>query len=131
MFRKTSIVLTTLTLLSEVPAEAETLRGDAFITAMDGNTLFGKGADGMPFKIYFLPGGQVTIQQGSAHPKSGHWAIDESGDVCVKWAKQVIADSGCFRVDLHGNKMTWANKDSTHTGGLLGSIAPLETKKSK
>ena len=131
MFKKTSIVLTTLSLLAGVPAEAKMLRGDAFITAMDGNTLFGNSADGMPFKIYFLPGGQVTIQQGSAHPKYGHWDIDESGDVCVKWAKQMIADSGCFRVDLDGNKVTWSNKDGTHTGGLLGSVAPLETRKTE
>ena len=75
----------------------------------------------MPFSIYFLPGGQLTIRQGSAHPKYGHWAIDENGDVCVKWAKQVIADSGCFRVDLDGSKMAWSNEGGTHTGGL----APL------
>jgi hypothetical protein len=131
MFRKTLVVLTTLTILTGVPANAETLRGDAFITAMDGNTLFGKDADGTLFKIYFLPGGQVTIQQGSAHPKYGHWDIDERGDVCVKWVTQVIADSGCFRVDLDGNKMTWFNKDGTHTGGLLGSVAPLETRKTE
>ena len=131
MFKKMSIVIATLTLLSAVPADAETLRGDAFITAMGDNTLFGNGADGMPFKIYFLPGGQVTIQQGSADPKYGHWAIDESGDVGVEWAKQVSADSGCFRVDLDGNKVTWSNKDGTHTGGLLGSVAPLEMRKTE
>ena len=131
MFKKMSIVLATLTLLSGVPADAKTLRGDAFITAMDGNTLFGRNADGIPFKIYFLPGGQVTIQQGSADPKYGHWDIDESGDVCVTWAKQVTADAACFRVGLDGNKMTWSSKDGTHTGGLLGGVAPLEMRKTE
>ena len=46
MFKKTSIVLTTLTLLSGVPADAKTLRGDEFITAMDGNTLPAKAPTG-------------------------------------------------------------------------------------
>ena len=131
MLKKMLIVPTTLALLGGVPADAKTLHGDEFITAMDGNTLSGKGADGIPFNIYFLPGGQLTIRQGSALPTYGHWAIDESGDVCVKWAKGVIADAGCFRIDLDGNKMTWSNKNGTHTGGLLGGVAPFDMRKAE
>ena len=74
-----SLVLAALgavVLLAGVPAEAKPLRGDAFITAMQGNTLTGKMANGTPYKLYFLPGGQATIQEGKAEPQSGTWSLD-------------------------------------------------------
>jgi len=53
--------LAAVALLASVPAEAKSLKGDAFITAMDGNTLTGKMADGTKYKVYFLPGGRTII----------------------------------------------------------------------
>ena len=44
-------------ILASVPANAKDLRGDAFITAMQGNTLSGKTMEGTPFKMFFVPGG--------------------------------------------------------------------------
>jgi len=124
-----------IALLASLPAEAagEThlLRGDAFITAMNGNTLSGKMENGTPYKLYFVPGGQATIQEGTADPQFGAWTIDKHGDVCLKWPSGVAAEDGCFRVEVNGTKVTWSNKDGTHQGGLLGGVAPLTISNSK
>jgi len=111
-------------------AEAEPLRGgDAFITAMQGNTLSGKAADGTRFQVFFLPGGGVTLQRDSREPEHGKWSADQAGDICVTWDKGVPADEGCFRIDLSGSKVTWSNKDLNHSGGLLGGVFPLDMQK--
>ncbi|HVO01232.1 MAG TPA: hypothetical protein VMT54_03480 [Candidatus Cybelea sp.] len=115
-----------------VSARAEPLRGgDAFISAMQGNTLNGKAADGTQFKVYFLPGGGVTLQRGSRQPEHGNWRVDDAGDICVAWEKGVSADAGCFRVDVSGSKVTWSNKDLSHSGGLLGGVFPLDMQKAQ
>jgi hypothetical protein len=118
-------------LLAGMPAEAKPLRGDAFITAMDGNTLYGKMADGTAYKLYFLPGGQATIQEGNGQPQSGTWSLDKSGDVCLKWPSAVSSEDGCYRVDVVGHKVTWSDKDGSQKARLFGGIAPLEMSKSK
>src|SRR3954468_2840299 len=114
MFSKFALVaLSAVALLASLPAEAKSLRGDAFITAMNGNTLTGKMADGTPYKLYFLPGGQATIQEGKAEPQSGTWSLDNSGDVCLKWPGAVASEDGCYRVNVTGHKVTWSNKDGS------------------
>ena len=118
-------------LLAGIPAEAKSLRGDAFITAMQGNTLYGRMADGTPYKLYFLPGGQATIQEGNAEPQHGAWSLDKSGDVCLKWPGAVASADGCYRVDVVGHKVTWSNKDGSQKARLFGSVAPLEMSKAE
>jgi hypothetical protein len=118
-------------LLAGVPAEAKSLHGDAFITAMKGNTLTGKMADGTPYKLYFLPGGQATIQEGTGKPESGTWSLDRSGDVCLKWPGAVASDDGCYRVDVVGHKVTWSSKDGAQKARLFGGVAPLEMSKAQ
>lgn len=118
-------------LLASVPAEAKSLRGDAFITAMSGNTLYGKTGDGTPYKLYFLPGGQATIQEGKAQPQSGTWSLDKSGDVCLKWPSAVASEDGCYRVEVVGHKVTWSNKDGSQKARLFGGVAPLEMSKAE
>jgi len=118
-------------LLAGVPAEAKSLKGDAFITAMDGNTLSGKMADGTPFKLYFLPGGQATIQEGTGQPQSGSWSLDKNGDVCLKWPSAVASEDGCSRVDVVGHKVTWSSKDGSQKARLFGGVAPLEMSKAQ
>jgi hypothetical protein len=120
-----------LSLLMAVPAQAKPLRGDAFITAMNGNTLYGKKADGTPYKLYFLPGGQATIQEGSAEPQYGTWSLDKNGDVCLKWSGSVASEDGCYSVDVVGHKVTWANKDGSRKARLFGGVAPLEMQKNQ
>ena len=113
-----------------VPAEAKQLRGDAFITAMNGNTLTGKMADGTPYKLYFLPGGQATIQEGTGKPQFGAWSLDKSGDVCLKWPAAVTSENGCYAVSVVGHKVDWSNKDGTQKARLFGGVAPLDMSKS-
>jgi|SRR4051812_31737155 hypothetical protein len=132
MFTKFALAaLSAVALLASVPAEAKSLRGDAFITAMDGNTLSGKMGDGTPYKLYFLPGGAATIQEGSGKPQSGTWSLDKSGDVCLKWPSAVASSDGCYRVDVVGHKVTWSNKDGTQKARLFGGVAPLEMSKAE
>ena len=123
--------LAAVALLASVPAEAKSLKGDAFITAMDGNTLTGKMVDGTPYKLYFLPGGQATIQEGTRQPVSGTWSLDKSGDVCLKWPAAAVSEDGCYRVDVVGHKVSWSNKDGTQKARLFGGVAPLEMSKSE
>ena len=118
-------------MLASGPADANDLRGDAFITAMNGNTLGGKLADGTPYKLYFLPGGQATIQEGTGEPHSGTWTIDNSGDVCLKWPSAVASEDGCYRVGVVGHKVTWSSKGGTQKARLFGGVAPLEMSKSE
>ena len=111
-------------------AMAKELRGDAFITAMNGNTLTGKMEDGTPYKLYFLPGGQATIQEGSGKPQFGAWSLDKSGDVCLKWPAAVTSENGCYSVSVVGHKVDWSNKDGTQKARLFGGVAPLDMSKS-
>src|ERR1700743_2370955 len=101
-------------ILAALPAQAKMLRGDAFITAMDGNTLYGKAADGTPYKLYFLPGGEATIQQGSGEPQHGAWSLDKNGAVCLKWPGPMGSENSCYRVEAVGHKVTWSDKDGSH-----------------
>ena len=125
-----SVAAIQLGVLSET-ATAKALKGDAFITAMQGNTLYGKMADGTPYKLYFLPGGQATIQEGNGEPQSGTWSLDNSGDVCLKWPAAVTSENGCYRVDVVGHKVTWSNKDGSQKARLFGGVAPLDMSKSQ
>jgi hypothetical protein len=132
MFNKFALAaLGAAALLAGVPAEAKSLQGDAFITAMQGNTLTGKLSDGTPYKLYFLPGGQATIQEGKGEPQSGTWSLDKSGDVCLKWPSAVRSENGCYRVDVEGHKVTWSNKDGSQKARLFGGVAPLDMSKSQ
>ncbi|MDQ7247899.1 hypothetical protein [Dongia sedimenti] len=132
MFNKFALAaLGAVALLASVPAEAKSLRGDAFITAMQGNTLTGKMGNGTPYKLYFLPGGQATIQEGTAEPVSGTWSLDKSGDVCLKWPGAVASEDGCYRVEVVGHKVTWSNKDGSQKARLFGGVAPLDMSKSE
>jgi hypothetical protein len=66
-------------------AEPQAVRGDRFISMMDGNTLSGTTAAGTAFNLYFLPGGTATYQDAAGTRDSGTWHLDEAGDVCVAW----------------------------------------------
>jgi hypothetical protein len=130
MHKSTMAAFGAALILLSVPAEAKDLRGDAFITAMNGNTLTGKMADGKRFKMYFLPGGAATVQRGTGEPEAGTWRLDDAGDVCLKFPEDV-GESGCYRVAAEGHKVTWSNKDSTGHGRLFGGVAPLDMSKSE
>jgi len=130
MFNKIALAaFAAVALFASLPAEAADLRGDNFISTLNGNTLSGKLANGTPYRIYFVPGGQATLQQGAHDPLFGRWELDQAGDVCLKWPSASAVENGCYRVSFNGAKVTWANKDGSHKGGLLGGVAPLEMRK--
>ena len=71
MHKLAMVALGAALMLASVPAGANDLHGDAFITAMQGNTLSGKMMDGTPFKMFFVPGGNATVQRGTGEPEMG------------------------------------------------------------
>lgn len=111
-----------LTGLAMQPALAADLRGDAFITALNGNTLVEKTADGKPTYVYFLPGGQTSYQAANGQPHFGHWKLDRNNDVCITWAPGGNLANGCFKVTVKGDKITFANGKGREVGGLAGTV---------
>ena len=121
----TVMLLTTAASLVTSLACAEPLRGDAFITAMNGNTLSGKNAEGADFHVYFVPGGEVTYEDTAGKKESGKWELDGDSDVCVTWLQPTKKDIGCFKVSIEGRAVTWEGKTGVNHGGLRGEVAPL------
>ena len=124
------ILLTSITIsLASIAAHAEVLHGDAFVTAMNGNTLSGKAADGAEFHVFFLPGGEVTYEDTTGKREYGTWAFDNEGDVCVTWVQPVKKEAGCYRVHAEGPVVTWEGKAGTKQSGLHGEATPLNLTK--
>lgn len=110
-------------------AEPQAVRGNQFITMMDGNTLSGTSAAGTAFNLYFLPGGIATFQDAAGTRDSGTWRLDEAGDVYVAWQNAADRQDGCFRVTVDGGKVTWEGKEGGGRATLRGGITEtlLET----
>ncbi len=115
--------------LAASAAQAEVLHGDAFVTAMNGNTLHGKAADGAEFHVFFLPGGEVTYEDTAGKQEFGTWAFDNEGDVCVTWLQPVKKEASCYRVNANGPVVTWEGKSGTKQSGLHGEALPLNLTK--
>lgn len=116
------VVAAMLTLAASAGAHASDLRGDNFITAMDGNTLSGGRSDGSEFNVYFLPGGSATYSTHAGEHDSGTWRLDREGDVCIKWQKGAHPLEGCFRVSFDRDRVSWRNKDGTTRAELRGDV---------
>src|SRR5215470_3149378 len=82
-------------LAAALPARADVLQGDRFITAMKDNTVSGKTAAGTSYNLYFLPGGTVTYDDAVGHRVFGGWQLDRVGDVCVTWHGDTALPAGC------------------------------------
>jgi hypothetical protein len=97
-FEPLSGLLAAVVLSAPIAAHAASqhIQGDQFITAMDGNTLSGKNADGSAFNIYFLPGGEVTYTDKAGVTDKGTWHLDQDGDVCVAWQNPADAQEAAF-----------------------------------
>ncbi len=122
-------LLTLAASLATTAAHAEVLHGDAFVTAMNGNTLHGKAADGAEFHVFFLPGGEVTYEDTAGKREYGTWAFDNEGDVCVTWVQPEKKEARCYRVNANGPVVTWEGKPGTPQGGLHGEALPLDLTK--
>lgn len=109
-------------LAAALPARAEDLQGDRFITALKDNTLSGSTAAGTAYNLYFLPGGMVTYSDATGHVVGGHWLLDRGGDVCVSWHGDTALPAGCYRVQANGRTLAWWNKENRSDGTLRGAV---------
>lgn len=109
-----------------LPAHADILQGDRFITAMKDNTLSGRTAAGTSYNLYFLPGGAVTYSDAVGHRVGGRWRLDRVGDVCVSWHSDTALPTGCYRVRADARRLTWSTKgshgDDTLRGGVINAF---------
>jgi hypothetical protein len=110
--------------VSAAPALAapEQLRGQRFIDVMQDNTLSGTTADGRPFNMYFLPGGEVTYDDASGSPDHGRWWMDPEGDVCVRWDGYEPERDHCFAVSVEGDHLLWRDKTAGGEDVLRGGV---------
>jgi len=112
------------------PADAAPMavRGDQFITMMNGNTLSGTTAAGKAFNIYFLAGGIATYQEAGGTRDGGSWHLDKDGDVCVAWQNPAERQEGCFRVTVDGAKVAWEGKAGSGRATLRGGVSEMLLK---
>jgi|SRR5262245_13159911 len=118
----TLLLFGALLFVSSVSTAAADVRGDQFITAVEGNTLSGKDSAGSPFNLYFLPGGHVTYSGRAGTAINGTWGLDKDGDVCVQWSRHVDALHGCFTIAVDGSKVTWRTKQAVGNARLRGGV---------
>src|SRR5262245_27487576 len=104
------VLFGTMLFVSSLTTAAADMRGDHFVTMMDGNVLSGTDKAGSPFNLYFLPGGEATYVARGGTPVYGRWQLDKDGDVCVQWPRSTDVMRGCFDVTVDGAKVTWRAK---------------------
>jgi hypothetical protein len=109
-------------LAAALPARADVLQGDRFITAMKDNTVSGKTAAGASYNLYFLPGGAVTYRDASGRHVGGRWRLDRVGDVCVSWHGDTALPTGCYRVRADDRRLTWSSKAAHSDETLRGAV---------
>ena len=115
-------ILVTMSLLFSAMSSTADVRGDEFITAMDGNSISGIGPNGIAFSLYFLAGGDVIYSRLGRANVRGTWWINHDGDVCIKWPERVEALEGCFQMSFDGDTIIWRNKSASGHGKLHGSV---------
>jgi hypothetical protein len=113
----TVLLFGTLLFVSSVATAAADMRGDQFITMMDGNMLSGRDSAGVPFNLYFLPGGHATYTGRTGTDVEGTWRLDQAGHVCVRWPNHNEPMSGCFVVTVHDDQVTW--RQNRYNGGTI------------
>jgi hypothetical protein len=122
-------ILITIAVVSfPATSSAADLRGDEFITTVDGNTISGNAADGRAYDLHFLPGGHATYSSFGRANVSGTWQLDRDGDVCIKWPERVAALEGCFRMSFDSDTVIWRNRSVSGRGILRGSVVDSASK---
>ena len=114
-----------------MPAAARTLLGSEFVEAIKDNTIAGKSASGMPYHLYFVEGGLLTYTDAGGHQDRGTWRIEENGDVCLEWRTSNAPVSGCYRVAVNGDQMTWARADTKVQFVLQGGVTDPSSLESR
>ena len=122
MKTSTPILALVVALSAALPAHAQILQGDRFITAMKDNTVSGRTAAGAAYNLYFLPGGAATYSDAAGHRESGSWRLDQVGDVCVSWHGAAALPTGCYRVTADGRSLSWSSKSGRSGETLRGAV---------
>jgi hypothetical protein len=110
-------------LIVAAPAQSTVLKGDLFVEVMNGNTLSGFTLKGVPFNLYFLPGGSATYDEKGGISDIGRWRMSKAGRVCVTWRKWQPGREHCYMVRLKGRTITWTGTGGSGSGLLRGYIA--------
>jgi len=119
----TLVVAVSVTLsAAALPARAQILQGDRFITAMKDNTVSGTTSSGTVYNLYFLPGGTVTYRDTGGRRDSGSWRLDRVGDVCMSWHRADAVPAGCYRVTTKGSSLSWWSKSASGGDTLRGTV---------
>ena len=128
--RVTSLAcLIALMLIVAAPAQSTVLKGDLFVEVMNGNTLSGFTLKGVPFNLYFLPGGSATYDEKGGISDTGRWRMSKAGRVCVKWRKWQQGREHCYVVRLKGRTIRWTGAGGSGSGLLRGFIASSYLRK--
>ena len=115
-------ILVMMSLLLSATSSTADVRGDEFITAMDGGWISGIGPSGLAFNLYFLAGGDVTYSSLGRTNVRGTWRMNHDGDICIKWPERVEALAGCFQMSFDGDTIVWRNKSANGHGKLRGGV---------
>jgi len=117
----TVLLFGALLFVTSMPDAVADMRGDQFITMMDGNTLSGSDSAGS-FNLYFLPGGQLTYVGHAGKEVYGAWRLDKDGDICLRLPHGADALNGCFATSVDGTRVTWRAKHRAVDAQLRGSV---------
>ena len=123
---RTGLLLSAALLLAVPAAAAERtqVKGSAFVTIMNGNTLLATDERGVRFKAYFVAGGVATYEDETGRTDSGRWRIENGEQVCVAWTGIAGGKERCARVYTEGNAVTWTGDGVSGRGKLLGAVVP-------
>ena len=112
MRNSTLVMAFGVALAASLPATADILQGDRFITTMKDNTVSGRTTAGITYNLYFLPGGAATYSDAAGRRIGGYWRLDRMGDVCVVWKSNAPLRAGCYRVSVNVRRVTWTTKST-------------------
>lgn len=112
-----------LVLFASIPAQSRVLKGSLFVQVMNGNTLSGHTPKGVPFNLYFLPGGSAKYEEKGGMSDIGKWRMSKAGRVCVIWRGWQQGRENCYVVSLQGRTITWSGAGESGSGYLRGFIA--------
>src|SRR5215813_7250168 len=122
-FIRCCAVIAILLAMSGTETLAGGMRGDQFITTMDGNTLSGSNTAGLAFNLYFLAGGTATYTNVAGARVQGRWELGRDGAICIHWPVRVDAMEGCFRISFDGDDVIWRSNRTTGRGKLRGNVS--------
>jgi hypothetical protein len=94
--------------LANARGELSPLPGDALRQRLEGNTLSGQlpALNEANYHVLYAPGGKVSASiPGALETDQGHWRIDDTGALCVKWSRWQEGSENCVRFFAKGSEV--------------------------